>query len=451
MQNVTVEYLKQDPRNGRWLYRRVVPKALKPWVQQREFVKTLGKTRQEALIQYGPYHQRIEHMKSLAQAGVAGLSPATQRDKLKAMLEVWGADPHSAGRDDNERTWREVAAGEIIDRYQNPATGEYEGVPEEEALRAGALLSGVPKQTPEPTITDAFNFYLKENAKDTPEKRKKQEQRFRRVERSLIAVIGEDKRVSEITREEARKWRDMRSEAGAAPGTIKREKSDISTVINTARSELDAGDANPFEKLKLPKSKVSRREEREALPEEVIQGVYSSLEGGRNKVLLAIWTLIDFIGARPSEIRELNRNEVILDHAIPHLVLTEREGRSLKTAWSTRKVPLVGRALDVAKELLDEATDGSAPLFPHYCREGGMDNLSQALNRRIRKFSTNRKHVTYSLRHNMSDRLRRAEVHDATQRAIEGHSYGRGEAASYGGDIPLEKKRDALIKALGLD
>jgi len=46
--------------------------------------------------------------------------------------------------------------------------------------------------------------------------------------------------------------------------------------------------------------------------------------------------------------------------------------------------------------------------------------------------------------------LRAAEVFDATQRAIQGHSYGRGEAASYGGDIPLEKKRDALLSAFEL-
>lgn len=49
VRNLTVEYQKQDPRNGNWLYRRVVPKALKPFIRQGEFVKTLGKTQQEAL------------------------------------------------------------------------------------------------------------------------------------------------------------------------------------------------------------------------------------------------------------------------------------------------------------------------------------------------------------------------------------------------------------------
>lgn len=447
VRNVTVKYLKKDPRNGNWLYRRVVPKVLKSWVSQTEFVISLGKTQGDALIQYGIHHQKIEHMIALAKMGVTGLSPAEQRERLKTMLEVWGADPYSAGRDDNELTWREEAAAKIVDRYQDPLTGEYEGVPEDEALMARVLLGGVTKNAPEPTVTDAFNFYLKENMKDTPEKRKKQEQRFRRAERNLIAALGGDKAVSQLTREEVRRWRDMRIEAGAAAGTIKREKSDLSTVINTARSELDVRGDNPFENLKLPKSSVSRRDEREALPEDVLNGVYTQLKAGPPD-LLAIWTLLDFTGARPSEIRELNVGEVVLDHDVPHLVITEREGRSLKTSWSIRKVPLVGKALYEAKKLVKEAVDASAPVFPRYSGEGGMDRLSQALNGRIRKLSKNQKHVTYSLRHNMSDRLRAAEVFDATQRAIQGHSYGRGEAASYGGDIPLEKKRDALLRVM---
>jgi hypothetical protein len=295
VRNVIVEYLKQDPRNGNWLYRRVVPKVLKTWLKQGEFVKTLGKNRQEALIHYGPYHQQIEHMKSLAQLGVTGLSPTEQRERLSAMLQVWGAAPYSAGLDDNERTWRETAAAKLVDHYQDPVTGEYDGVPEEEAALARALLGGVSKKAPKVTITDAFKFYLVENPKSTHEKLKKQVQRFRRAEKNLLMVLGEDKTITDLTREDARNWRDMRVSAGVKATTIRREKNDISAVISMAHSELDAGGTNPFQALKMPKADISRREQREALPLEVIEGGYELLRQDRPE-LLHIWTLLDLTG-----------------------------------------------------------------------------------------------------------------------------------------------------------
>ncbi|MDO6732887.1 site-specific integrase [Marinovum sp. 2_MG-2023] len=447
MKNVTVKYVKKSARDGHYVYRRRVPKVLAGKIPQTEFVKTLGRTLQDALVNYGPFHQRIEHMIALAKNGVTSLSPAEQRDRLVAMLQSWNADPHSPGRDDNERTWREVEADKLIDRYQNPETGEYEGVPEETHHVATALLGGVSAIAPGPTVTDAFKFYLEENAKSIPEQRKKQIQRFARAEKSLIAVLRADKLVSDITRADARKWRDMREAAGVSPATIKRERSDISTVVSTAISELDVPGINPFIGLKLKKAVEGRHEEREPLPPEVIVGVYSQL--AKQPELLRVWTLLDFTGARPSEIRDLLASEIVLDHDVPHIVIRERYDRTLKTTWSRRTIPLIGDALQVAQDLVRGRNDPTSPVFPRYHGEGGMDRMSQALNRRIRKLTKNPKHVTYSLRHNMKDRMRQAEVYADTQKALEGHAFSKGQDASYGGEVPLETKRNALINALG--
>ncbi|MCJ7872659.1 integrase [Phaeobacter sp. J2-8] len=449
MRLIAVKYVKPDPRNGKLIYRRRVPKALLASVGQTEFVKTLGRTTAEALIAYGPFHQKIEHMLALAKNGVTGLSPAEQRARLTAMLQGWNADPFSPGRDDNERTWREVKAERLIDRYQDPDTGEYHGVPDDVAATASALLSGVPQTPPEPTLTDAFKFYLQENAKTLPEQRKKQVQRFARAERHLIAAVGADKATSKLTREDARKWRDMRLAGGASPTTIQREKNDLSAVIGLAQSELDAGGVNPFSKLKLPKAKVSRQMEREALPPEVIQGVYAALRQKRPD-LLPIWTLLDFTGARPSEISQLQAGEIVLGHPVPHIVIHERDDRTLKTSWSTRKVPLIGPALDAAKQAVRGVNDPTAPAFPRVYGEGGMDRLSAALNKRIRALTKDSRHVCYSLRHNMKDRLRAAEVFHDTQTAIMGHAFGRGEDAAYGGAVSLEQKRFALERSLNV-
>jgi integrase len=447
LRNLVVEYLKQDPRNGNWLYRRRVPKVLKELVKKTEFVQTLGRTKQDALVNYGPTHQKIEHLKALAERGYQELSPAETREGMIALLEEWGADPFSGGRDENERTWREVEAERLVGPYQDDLTGEYDEVPKDKDELASALLVGVSEDRPEPTITDAFKFYLKENLKGTAEKQKKDTQRLRRAERDLLAAVGSDKFLSQLKREDARKWRDMRLSANVSPATVRREKNTICAVINLARSELDASGENPFSQLKLPKSETGRQNQREALPQDVIDGVYKALGEGPQD-LLAIWALLDHTGARPSEISELLRSEVILNHSIPHIVIRERDDRSLKTTWSNREVPLVGPALETAKGLLQGAGEGSAPLFPRFQGDGGMDRLSKALTKRIRVFTRDKKHVPYSLRHNMKDRLRAAEVFEATQRALLGHSYGAGEAASYGGAVSLEKKKEALRRTL---
>ncbi|MET4100804.1 integrase [Roseovarius sp. MBR-78] len=447
MRSFSVKHVKIDARNGHYVYRRRVPKGLKGLVMKTEFIKTVGHTEAEALANYGNYHQRVEHMIALGRGGVAGLSPREEQDRLKALLLEWDADPHGPGRDDNERTWRGEAADKLVAPYQDPRTGEYEGVPERDAAIAGALTVGVPKEAPQPTITDAFRFYLEEKDHPQPEKHKKLVQRLRRAERRLIEAVGGDKQVAELTRQDARTWRDRRLKTGVAVTTVKREKNDLSAVIGLAQKELDAGGDNPFRELGMPKVTNSRQAEREALPPEVISGVYEALDKS-HRDLLQIWTLLDFTGARPSEIRQLLAGEVVLDHAHPHAIIHERADRSLKTSWSTRTVPLVGEALKVVQRLVKGVNDPKAQLFPRFYGDGGMDDLSKALNRRVRKLTKNPKHVTYSLRHNMKDRLRAAEIYPDTQQAIQGHAYAGGEAAYYGGPVSLQRKQEALEKAL---
>jgi integrase len=304
---------------------------------------------------------------------------------------------------------------------------------------------GVSKEAVEATVSDAFAFYLKEKALPVPEQRKKQVQRFGRAERRLIGILQGDRRLSEVTRKDARAWRDERLAAGKSPATIRREKNDISAVISLAISELDTTAENLFRGLKIVGASAGKRDDREPLPKLVIDGMYEALSD--HAELLIIWTLLDFTGARPSEVRMLRIDEFRLDADVPHIVIETREGRTLKTQWSTREVPLVGEALEVALRLVGVATDRELA-FPGYAGTGGMDRMSAALNGRIRKLSADPKHVAYSLRHNMKDRMREAEVFPETAKAIEGHAYSSGQDASYGGGVTLRKKAEAVEKAL---
>ncbi len=75
MRNVTVKYTKKDPRSGYIIYRRRVPKALKSWGSQAEFVKTLGRTPQEAMT--FPRSRRTPFVKLWS----SEQTPPTQRAK----------------------------------------------------------------------------------------------------------------------------------------------------------------------------------------------------------------------------------------------------------------------------------------------------------------------------------------------------------------------------------
>lgn len=445
MRNVTVKYLRQNKRTGSFEYRRRVPRVLEGLVKKREFLKVLGKTQGEAVMHYGREHERIEHMVSLAKHGVTGLSPLEQSTRLAALLESWGADPHSYGRDDNERTWREEAAAGLVDKYQDPLTGEYVGVPEEDGAIAGVLLTGVSKETPQVTVTDAFAAYLTEHSHKIPEQRKKQKQRFRRSEKNLLFILGGDKPLVEVNRTKARAWRNMRAKQ-VAPSTVRRERNDIGAVFSWAISELDgSGETNPFSGMKIAGAVESRQDQRLPLDQSVIDKVYKNLRP--HKDLSQIWTLLDYTGARVGEIRMLLVSEIVIDDPVPHIVIQPRPDRTLKSKWSERKIPLVGAALVIA-EALTKGRDGGEYAFRQYATKGGLDRLSQVLNRMIREYTDNPKHVAYSLRHNMKDRMRLAEVFPEKAKALEGHAFSAGQDGSYGSGYPLEQLREALEKAL---
>lgn len=445
MRKLTLKYLQQDKKSGSYFYRRRVPDALRARILQGEFFEHLGLSEEEAMRNWARVHQEIEHVLGLARDGITGLSEADQRRRLVEMLEDYGADPYGPGQDRNERTWREAKADRIVDQYQNPVTGQYDDLPDNERSIASAFSKGVSKDAVEATVTDAFALYLKEKPLAVPEQHKKQVQRFGRAERRLIGVFRGDRKLAEITRGDVRAWRDMRVAAGVAPATIRREKNDISAVLGLAISELDTKAENLFRGLRITGATAGGHKDRMPLPSSVLEGVYDALADQTE--LLRIWTVLDFTGARPSEIRMLRIDEFHLDAEFPHIVIEPREGRTLKTQWSTREVPLVREALNVGQGLV-EGAKGVVMAFPRYCGEGGMDRLSAAFNKRVRQHTSDPKHSTYSLRHNMKDRMREAEIYPDTAKAIEGHAFSMGQDASYGAGVGLRKKSEALERAL---
>ena len=87
--------------------------------------------------------------------------------------------------------------------------------------------------------------------------------------------------------------------------------------------------------------------------------------------------------------------------------------------------------------------------FPDYGRPRGADAASAALNKHVRKVSKDPKHVVHSLRHNMKDRLRLAEVAQIEQDLILGHALEGIGDRTYGGEqARLRATTRAMQKAL---
>lgn len=144
-----------------------------------------------------------------------------------------------------------------------------------------------------------------------------------------------------------------------------------------------------------------------------------------------------------------------MDAPLPHIRIEWHDGRRVKDEITQRWVPLVGSALASARAALEltktvrrHKQTAANMLFPNYGRLGGAGAASAAIiPKHMRLFTTNPKHVLYSLRHNAKDNLRLAGVPVEVQNMILGHTNG-GVGEGYGGnEAILEVTSAAMAKA----
>lgn len=215
---------------------------------------------------------------------------------------------------------------------------------------------------------------------------------------------------------------------------------------------LPATFKNPFSGLPIPGAKGRRDawEERDPLPEDVLQKARERITTRCTAELALVWRLLEGTGCRLAEVTGLRAEDVDVTGEFPSIRVTWHEQRRLKTAASRRYVPLVGDAFAAAKEALTTTRKGNL-VFPSYCRPRGSDAASAALMSHLRAVTNNPKHVVHSLRHNMKDRLRIAEVSSTEQNLILGHELNSVGDQVYGGDpAKLRVTTRAMRKAFGL-
>lgn len=286
---------------------------------------------------------------------------------------------------------------------------------------------------PERTLEGARNLYLNDKlGKGVGPHNREGRVRLDRVFSRLEAALGKSASalaLAGLKRDDARKVRDhmlqtkKRGGGTLSPESVKREMDILSAVITYALVEFELEDVvkNPFKALPIgnpTKDKLADIEKRDPLPDVTVSAVQDRLQGE----LLHIWRLLAGTGCRLAEVTGLRLEDIRIEgEAVPHMRVTWHEGRRLKTKASLRAVPLVGDALDAAKEARRVTGDGET-LFPRYARPRGADAASAILMKHLRKVTTNPRHVVHSLRHSMKDRLREAGVEKTIQDIVLGHA-----------------------------
>ena len=437
---------------GAYKYRRVIPARWRDaYGGRREFVKTIGHTEAEAIKAYDAIHkfyqQKFDNLKAFdpVASNPSGATWAETKAGLKALeTETFRL---SGGTDfsEAEAAARDVLADHLLDPYFDGSTGEYIDMPAKTEALAKALYSGMNAATM--TIKEGFDFYLKEKKKDTPDRAHAQKVRYDRHLQHVIKVLG-NRAIASLVRGDAREVRDAWLEEGKNPATVDRYLTDIKAVLSFAAIENDIPYINPFQKLEMPAKLVVGHEERLPLPEAVMAAVEADLQQRDDQILIQLYTILKYTGARLSEVTGLLVNEIHLNTDMPYMEIRKRQGRPLKSEWSQRDLPLTRSPSAAIKARLEEL-DGHQLLFAKFAGKKGEALASKRLMNAIRKQSKDRRHGLHSLRHNFRDRGREIIPENLEVRnAIEGRPFSAGEGARYG-SMKLEWLYEAMVKING--
>lgn len=265
----------------------------------------------------------------------------------------------------------------------------------------------------------------------------------RAAERScgyVIDVAG-DKDLRSYTKKDANAFRDALIERGLSGSSITRVFGTVRSVTNFAASEIGVSFNNPFSGVYFDRQ--AGVQEREPLPVEAVEKLQAECLCVDDELRWLV-ALVSDTGMRLAEAAGLAVDDLVIDSDCPRVVIREHPWRRLKTAGSTREVPLVGKALWAAKRI-HSAASGDVHAFPRYNKSGqtNANSASAALNKWMKPMVPSGC-TMHSFRHSLRDRLRAVECPaDIVDQLGGWQTDGVGQA--YGKGYPL----DVLRKWMG--
>ena len=448
----------QQFRNG-WRYRRRVPLSLQPIIEKNEITRALGASQEEAATNWQRVHREVETLFLKAKQAKAASdlvpvdaahpkTPLEIYEELRKMLLDYGFSEKLKDDDEDKQWLRDVAADIELEKVgEDLSSGEPLPASDFQRQKINALRNGLGKR-PEPTLSDAKSLYIEERINDDA-RRADNIARLERTLEFLTEIRGDNPKIREIRRADARAVvKAMLETRTKSPATIERQLRPVAAMFALAIREFEIeGYTNPFSSLSI-KDDGRPKDKRKSLPDDLLLKMNANLGALKKKDLGLIWIIVACTGCRLGEVSGARKDDVVLDHEIPHLVIRPNEMRGIKTRSSLRKVPLRGDALEAAKKAL--ALGGKSDgLFVRYYKPRGNDFASAAILKHLRKLTIDSKITTHSLRHRMTDLLRLAHVPKDTEDAILGHASKDISSQVYGGEkAALKLAAEAIDKAL---
>ena len=255
----------------------------------------------------------------------------------------------------------------------------------------------------------------------------------------VIKLLG-DRQIGSYSSSEAAQFRDWCLKQGMTVRTVKRVFASIRAIMNIAITEHGYNCSNAFSKTFFPEDENAAK--RKPIPIEDIITIQQKCYAMDDDIRWLI-ALISDTGMRLGEAVGLLKEDIILEHEVPHVRLKPHPWRRLKTKGSQRDIPLVGASLWACKRLL-EAADDSIFAFPRYCNEkaANANSASGALNKWLQDYVPEGC-VIHSFRHSMRDRLRAVQCPSDMIDQIGGWTTA-GVGQSYGEGYDLLKQKEAI-------
>ncbi|MGJ8564172.1 MAG: DUF6538 domain-containing protein [Alphaproteobacteria bacterium] len=229
-------------------------------------------------------------------------------------------------------------------------------------------------EIPKVTIREALELYLTtlsigERKGKSPDQLRKWRLPKQRAIEHFVALCG-NLSMDEIERCHARQfyeWWGVRlsptdSSKGMKPNSANRDLGNLRKLYRSYWTYQGQEDRrNPFRELRFSDSDSDPTP---AFSDEWVRSktlAPEALSGLHPQAQLIVMALIE-TGCRPSEIANLEPQDIHLDVDVPYISICAKENRELKTKSSKRKIPLVGVSLAAMKR----APNG----FPHYKDRG---------------------------------------------------------------------------------
>ncbi len=339
----------------------------------------------------------------------------------------------------NEELLGSVDIGELLKRIDSLSSTS---LPRQDDAEA---ILGIPKK-PSVPISVAFEIYCNKIAvSDLIGKSESQTASWKKIKKravsNFVKLCG-DTPMREITRDHAREfynwWAEKVMPSGDAkplsPNSGNRDIGNLRKLYSSYwEYEGEESRENPFRNLNFTENggkDVPHFEDDWVLSKILEPSVF---EGLNSQAIRLVYALIE-TGCRPSEIANILPENIVLNHAVPHIKIRKQGNRQLKTISSIRDIPLVGVSLSAMKQ----AKEG----FPKYHDKGNLLSVSLLKTFRRRGLFPTPDHRIYSFRHSFEKRMLEAGLDYDLRCLLMGHKNTRPK---YGDGGSLEYRRSQLL------